>query len=258
MAPTALKQLRIGELSLCGDPANKHALVTIFKSKEPSMTLEQLQAEVTKLTKSVETLTKDKTELQKKCDDMEAERKKKDEEAKKAAEALEKAKTDEVIKIGETEVRKSVLGDSAFAIVKAQQAQLDAQAAEITKANEARELVELTKAAEADYGSLPGLAIDKAAVLQGVAKLAEPIRKTLTEMLKGGEAAMRMQMKERGAAGGARSIDKSGDDPEAKLDKMVDDYVVANKVDKAAAYVEVTKTKAGKDLYAEIQARKSH
>jgi hypothetical protein len=88
-----------------------------------------------------------------------------------------------VLKVGETEVRKSAVGEASFAFMKAQQA-------EIQKARDEADMERLQKRAETEIGHLPGEAIAKAKVLKAINAMGEEDRKVLDTMLKAGEAAI--------------------------------------------------------------------
>lgn len=151
--------------------------------------------------------------------------------------ATKTAQTDEVIKVGAIEVRKSVVGDTTFAVMKAQQEEI--------------ELHKFTTQANADIPNLPGEAADKAKVLRVISTLDAPVAKTLTEMLKGGNAAMVKAVKELGAGGGGNQ-----DDPDEQLDQMALKYGKDNKVSKAVAYDAVLSTPEGQALYNASEVRK--
>lgn len=118
-----------------------------------------------------------------------------------------KAATDEVIKIEGQEVRKSVVGDAQFEIMKSQATRL----ANLEKANveeiSKREEAEFTKAAADNYSHLPGTDVEKGAVLRAISKLDEKVRETVGKMLKAGEGAVVAAFDKVGHSGGKPAVD---------------------------------------------------
>lgn len=160
-------------------------------------------------------------------------------------EAVAKAE-DEVLKVGDTEVRKSIVGAAQFSIFKAQEAR-------IQKAEDDRELTVLTKRAEDEFGTLPGEPVAKAKVLKAVAAMPEEDRTALDIMLKAGEAALRDMTKSRGVDG-TGNVAATAD---GRLDDAVAKFQTDNKiVNKHAAMNDFLKTDAGKKLYAEVESEK--
>lgn len=150
---------------------------------------------------------------------------------------------EEVLKIGDTEVRKSVVGAQTFAIFKAQQE-------EIAKERDKREEAEFAKQADTEIPMLPGQPIAKGRALRAIAKLGADEAKTVNEMLKAGNEAMKARMKVIGQDGG-----DTGDTPVAKLDALAKAHATTHKVDYAKAYDEVMRTDEGRALYAASRAR---
>lgn len=119
-------------------------------------------------------------------------------EAKAALDAFKAAeieKNDETVLVGGKEIRKSAVGDDAFAALKE-------QAAEIAKANKAARVAKFAKQAEESYPSLPGEPVAKAAGLMAMEAMDKDARSALETMLAAGEEAMR---------GRFSAIGKSGD-----------------------------------------------
>ncbi len=198
------------------------------------------------LEKSVADLTKANADLTVKVTGMEAMAKAKDIEIADLKKAKDEASKDEVINIDGAEIRKSKVGEEVFMALKAS----DARA---TKAEDARELIELEKRADKELPMLPGTSVAKAKVLKGIAQLEEETRKTLTEMLKSGNEAMKSRMTELGGAGNG-SIDLQS--PSGQLNKLVEDYATKNNVDRFKATAEVTKSVEGARLYNQVESEK--
>lgn len=205
--------------SAAGKPGDQKVGTKEHSMSDDAKKVADLEVQVADLTKKLEAETAKVTELT------------------KAKEAIEK---DEVIKVGETEVRKSVVGDGVFAVIKAQQA-------EIAKERDAREIAELTKAAETAYGSLPGEPIAKAKALRAVSKLGDEDKAVVEAMLKAGEAAMKAGFNTIGKAGGSIAEGSAED----KLDKLAKAKAEKDGVPFAKAYDEVLKSEDGKRLYNE-------
>lgn len=101
------------------------------------------------------------------------------------------AEGDEVVKVGGREIRKSVVGEDQFAVIKFQQEEIAKQADAITKANEARENAELAKRADEDpYKSFSvekavggAKATSKIDVIRAIAKMDEGPRAVLEKWL---------------------------------------------------------------------------
>lgn len=94
--------------------------------------------------------------------------------------ALKSAQNEEVLKVGDTEVRKSVVGEAQFAIFKAQQG-------EIAKAREEAEIAKLEKRADDDFAHVPGTASEKAQVLKAVSAMPEAVRKSFETIMTAAE-----------------------------------------------------------------------
>jgi hypothetical protein len=249
-----MRAFKMTEISAVDRPAQVHARMSIMKRDDGALPqtekeIEMTEAEIAKKIADATAAEKTKAEAAE-AELLAAKDKLGKSEAtvveltKKVADlaaANDIAKNDEVIKVGETEVRKSAVGDSTFAMFKAQHA-------EIAKANDARELVELTKRAETELSALPGEAIAKAAVLKSIAKMGEAERTTLETMLKGGQAALANLMKTAGRDGSGNS-DKTADE---KIDVMAKAYVTANPGTSFAKAVDhVMQTEEGRVAYNE-------
>jgi hypothetical protein len=141
------------------------------------------------------------------------------------------AKTDETLEHDGVVLRKSVIGEDQFKVMKS-----------LTETNE---INAFTKRADAEIPALPGTSIAKAKALRAVSKLAKEDREVIEAMLKGGNAAMKAQMTTLGKDG-------NGDDTaEGQIEKMVATYMATDKtVTKAVAYTKVLETPEGKALYA--------
>lgn len=222
-----------------------------FMSEDVAKKAAELEAQVAALTKSLA----DAEVLAKLSDDEKAYLdglKDEDAEKFKAADAATRksmmtkaAEADEVFKSAEGhEIRKSVVGDGVFAILKSQADSIKATRDELAKTAERAQTVELTKRAEDELGNLPGEMVAKVAVLKGLASLDKHAQATLTAMLKAGNEALAKGFQSYGVSGGKpQDITKA-----AKRDELVKAHMAANPtVSKAAA--EVAVISAHPDLY---------
>lgn len=172
-------------------------------------------------------------------------------EARKAL--VEKAqKADETLEVAGVTVRKSVVGESTFAILaSAEQARKDAiqkAAAEVAK----REDVELEKRADSEIPHLPGETKVKVAMLRAIDGIQDTeVRKSALESLKANNEAMALAIKNRGSDGIG---DPSG--PGAQMDALAKKLMVEKNIPYATAYDEISKTEEGKRLYDEAEKAK--
>ncbi len=172
------------------DPQVEKKLAELISKKDDPMNWEEIakaaQAEVATLKTEVETLKAAK-------DKAEADAKAAVEENDKTKKALTEA-TDAVIKVGETEVRKSVVGDAQFSVVKALQDQ--AQTAT------------LEKRASDEFSHVAGTATEKALVLKAAEAMPEDTKKAFDAIMVSAEAMAAGAFKTFGGRGG---LDQSGD-----------------------------------------------
>lgn len=216
---TYLRNLKLSELSLVDHPANKAAKVTIFKRDTAGSSagdpLSKKESPMSEDIKKVAELEAQLAAVTKRAEEAEA-------EVAKKVEAIEKKMADELAK----------------------------RDAEIAKERDSRELVELTKRAEADYGFVPGEPIAKAKLLKAASTWSEDDRKFLETTLKAANAAFKQVLAEKGVAGAGNGED----DPVAKFDAAVAKYQAENKVSKAVAMDAVSKSAEGQRLYADARA----
>lgn len=256
-----ISKLTLDEVSGVTVPAQAHALVTIMKndnsqcaddevkdsdsnSEEDEMSeveLEKALAKVADLEALVKMSDAERAHLA--TLDKSAADSFKEMTPEDRAKKLKKAhEADDVIKSGDVEIRKSVVGDAAFAILKSQEIRLADAEARIAKAQEETEIVTLTKSAETDYAHLPGETIAKVAVLRHAAKMPEDVRKTFESMLKAADGALAPAFATLGRATG--TLEKSQKDELRTLTKA---YATTNSVTDAVAEGAVLKLRP--DLY---------
>lgn len=152
-------------------------LSKLIKQGDPDMkTVEQLEAEIATLkgthTAAIEVLTGERDTQKARADAAETalatEKTAHGETQKSLAEA-----TDETLKVGDKEVKKSVFGAEQFDVLKAQE--------------ERAQLAELSKRAETDFGHVVGTAAEKAQVLKAIVALPEDARKAAEAILESAE-----------------------------------------------------------------------
>lgn len=252
---TELLELQLEELSLVDRPANAEAMVTLFKR--------DIQEEVT---------TKMDAEMEDKVKAyMEKEQCSRDEamkalgyEMEKADEAVEEAVEDEAMKSLEAEIatlkaenerlRKGLIENGfvikAEAIEKKAPAEfIEVEGEQINKADIPAPILKKLEEAEAAQKAaaiakqaeetLPNF---KPEVAQALMKF--DLEEQILEALKAADKLFEAQMEEVGKA----DVDGDMDDPQAKLDKMVDAYAMEHELTKAQAYAKVAKTAEGKAL----------
>lgn len=251
--PNHLKDLRLYELSLVDNPANKQARVTLYKrapagktglhTKESEMDelkkrIAELEGSVADVTKKLEAASASVATLTKERDDAIAKATAADAKATELQKAADIAKGDEsFVADGGIVVKKSEVGDTTYKLLKSQHEKLD--------------LVDLTKRAEADIGNLPGEPAMKARIIKAIDGIGdEAVRKAAFETLKAADAAMKGRMKAVGEDG-ETGVTKAED----KIEKAARKYQADNKIASyPAAYDAFLKTEEGRELYAEADA----
>ena len=159
---------------------------------------------------------------------------------------------DEVAKIGGQEIRKSAVGDTAFEIMKAQQAQLDNQAADIKKANDATELSDLRKRADDEYLHVPGSTEERADMLKAMSGMDEPLRKSFEAVFTQSEKLAKSAFSTLGHNNGG--VEKGS--AETQLDTLSKAYAEKHGVSFAVAQSKVLETEDGRKLYTKSQEAK--
>ena len=252
-----LEDIDLLELSLVDNPANQHAAVVLFKrsgynpdvKSENSDLTEKGDGSVTveELTKKLEDLQSQVTDLTEKANMAEDEKKKAEEMAanmKKAAEeagfivegdTITKAADPEYVEIDGEKVEKSLV---PAPVLKA----IEKQAEAIAKMEKAAQEVELAKAGATELPNLAGTDLAKGKLLAAVAGDEE-----LLKGLKAADAAMASQYVEKGTA----EVDEAS--PTHKLNELAKAHASAQNVSFETAYAEVTKAGPGAALLAELR-----
>lgn len=250
--PNLLTKLQLEELSLVDRPANAEAMVSLFKrdtsvaKENDSMTDEQMKAkmkpymdkgmseadakkkvmeDMAKAFKDVERLKAENEKLRKTL---------LDEGFKITADGIEKRQPEEVIEVNGEQVKKS---DIPAPVLKAlEEAEIQKQEADIKK-----------RISE----TVPNLKEDHARILVKAA----PEDESFLEFLRAVDKLFEEAMVEKGESGSQGDMS----DPETQMEKMVEAYIVENKLSKrdyAKAYAAVAKTDAGKALVAKSYKEK--
>ena len=119
------------------------------------------------------------------------------------------AAADETITVDNVELRKSVVGDAMFNLVKSQAADIAKKNEDIAKAEAATLEVTLKKRAGDDLGKLPGDETAKVELLKAVAKLPENVRATFDAIAKAGNDALAGAFDELGVSKGQVDVTKA-------------------------------------------------
>lgn len=156
---------------------------------------------------------------------------------KKAAEG------DETLISAGVTVRKSVVGEGVFTILKAQAAQLEANTREIAKARDDAANATFAKRAVEEFPYVAGTVEERAAILKGIEAMTDPMAKASAEKaLVAANAMAKAGFSRVGTGSGPMPEGAAATDAVGKLDKAAKDYQKANAgVTFAKAYDAVVK-----------------
>ena len=277
-----MRKFRIGEISGVDYPCQALARAVIFKRGEPladegettmlkkslglpeSATDAEVEAALTKRNEDYAAMSAQVAELAKKAtlsdetrahydalEKMDKEKAKafldKDEAGRKAEVAVAKAGDETFTTSDGAVISKRAVGDAAFSVMKSQEARLQAQDAEIKKANEAAANASFTKRATDDFGFLAGSVEDRAAILKHLSTAPEAVRKAADELLKAANATSKLAFAKAGHGGGGSP---EAADANTQLKKMADNLQKADpKLTSAQAYSKAMETPEGAALY---------
>lgn len=278
-----MRKFRIGEISGVDYPCQAHARAVIFKRGEPladegettmlkkslglpetatdaevAAALEKRAADHAALEAQVADLTKRATLSDETRAHLSALEKAGDKEKVKAfldKDEKDRQKEVDLAKAGDETfttsdgavISKRAVGDGAFAVMKSQEARLQAQDAEIKKAAEATALAGFTKRATDDYAHLAGSVEERAAVLKHLATASPEVQKAADAILKAAEGHAKFAFSKAGHGGGSDPVRKSAND---ELQKMADDLRKADpNLTPAAAYDKALASPEGAALY---------
>lgn len=177
------------------EPDVEKRLAELISKKETTMpkTVEQLEADLAKANSQIAALTTERDAALAKANAADVEKDKAVAEAAESKKALVAA-TDEVIKVADTEVRKSEVGDASFKLTKA-------------LADE-RDMARLEKRAETDFRHLPGTTTEKALVLKHVDAMPEEAKKAAEAIMTSAEKMVAMGFQTFGSRGGEYPTNK--------------------------------------------------
>jgi len=260
-----LQDIDILELSLVDSPANQHAAVVLFKHSgyktpvKPENTGKTQKGDgsvtVEELTKQLEALQAQVTDLTTKAADsdkarmMAEEEKRKAEEMaagmKKSAEAagltvedgkIVKRADPEYVEIDGERVEKSLVPAPVLRMI-------EKQAADIAKMQAAAEEVTLAKRGATELPNLAGTDLAKGKLLAAIGDDAAMIA-----TLKAADAAMATQYTEKGNG----NVNNAAS-PSYKLNELAKAHAIAKSVSFETAYAEVTKSGEGADLLVQMR-----
>ena len=254
---TELLELQLEELSLVDRPANAEAIVTLYKRDDIPQG-DKLTMDATEYEKMTDG---QKEEMDKMSDDMKSKMKVYMEEkgmsydkAKAMCERDMKKSEVETLKAENERLRKGLI-DAGYVIKadtiekKAPAEFIEVEGEQINKADipapilkKLEEVGAAQKAAEIAKKAEETLPNFKPEVAQALMKF--DLEEQILEALIAADKLFEAQMEEVGKA----DVDGDMDDPQAKLDKMVDAYAVEHELTKAQAYAKVAKTAEGKAL----------
>jgi hypothetical protein len=253
-----LEDIELMELSLVDVPANQHASVVLYKRSgynpivKPAMPgiTEKGDGSVTveELSKKLETLQAQVTDLTKKAEDAEAAKT----AAETAVEALTKSAADAGLDVTDGKIVKRA--DPEYVEIDGEKVEkalvpapllkaLEKQAAEIAKMQAKADEVELAKRGETELPNLAGTALAKGRLLAAVAADAE-----LVKALKAADAAMAQNYVEKGHGD---VHDEAS--PAYKLDQLAKAHSAAQNISFEVAYADITKSGVGADLLGQIR-----
>lgn len=265
MTTKTVEQVQSDLDKMTRDIATSAAALTAATSKVTELTtsntaltakVDGQTADLAKATDQIKTLalkaamTDEEKEHEARCADEDEKKKFREmsSEARKA-EIKKRFDADEVIEVEGQKVRKSVVGETQFRIIKAQNERIVRSETMAGEERNRRLDSELTKRAETTLNHLPGALVAKVAALKIIDAIPDTsvvkvddgkggqvdasIRKTLTDMLEAGDKAISAAYSRVGVRGG-NSVDLSKGDA-GSFEKRVDEIAVRDKVDKMEA-----------------------
>ena len=260
-----LEEIDLLEVSAVDTPANQHAGVVLFKRSGYNTPVKPENAGVAnegdgsvtveELTKKLEALQAQVTDLTKKADDAEA--------ARTAAEAARTAAEETAATLAKSAEEAGLViedgkivkrADPEYVEIDGEQVEkalvpapvlraIEKQAADIAKMKAEAEAVALAKRGETELPNLAGTPLAKGKLLAAVEGDAE-----LLKALKAADAAMSKTFEE---VGHGDAHDEAS--PSYRLDQLAKAHAAAQNVTYEMAYAEVTKAGAGADLLTQLR-----
>lgn len=253
-----LEEIDLLEVSAVDTPANQHAGVVLFKRSGYNSPVKPENAGVAnegdgsvtveELTKKLEALQAQVTDLTKKADEAEAARTAAEEAAATLAKSAEEAglaiedgrivkRADpEYVEIDGEKVEKALVPAPVLRAI-------EKQAADIAKMQKEAEEVALAKRGETELPNLAGTPLAKGKLLAAV-----EADEDLLKALKAADAAMSKTFEE---VGHGDAHDEAS--PSYRLDQLAKAHAAAQNVSYEMAYAEVTKAGAGADLLTQLR-----
>lgn len=169
--------------------------------------------------------------------------------AERSAEIAKAKDGDETITVAGQSIKKSVVGEAAFAVFKAQAEETAAMQKRLDEETEKRLSAELTKRAETEIANLPGDVTKKVGVLKAIDKMDKETQDTLTTMLKAGDSAIKSAFESLGHRDGKGELSKKGKEAVDAFEKRVSEVAARDKLGKTEAM-----TKARQEFPKEFEA----
>lgn len=146
---------------------------------------------------------------------------------------------DETMKMAGVTVSKRAVGETAFAVMKAQQEQIDKQAASILKAEEAALEGTIKADIAKNFSHVAGTEAEKVALLKAINALPEAVQKAQRAIMLSNEALAKAAFTMTGQGGGA---EPEAGTAEAEVEKRASEIAKAKGVSLAKARVELVDT----------------
>jgi hypothetical protein len=128
---------------------------------------------------------------------------------------------DEVLMVGDQRIAKSVVGETAFEIFKAQSEQIEKAQEEIKKERDLREFEQLKKRADDSFPHVPGTTEERANMLKVMGKMPEKLRKSFETVMTHSEKMAKSAFESLGySSGDLENIRKGSQDFEAKVTEI--------------------------------------
>lgn len=229
------------------------AAITAIVKDAVSAALTDKDAQIRKL-QAEASLTAEQKAYYDKLSDVEKEAFLKLDAKKRDAEVKKASDSDETVEIEGRIVRKSVVGDDLFYIMKSQSDRLQTQEEMVRKEREARELAEFEKIAKDEYSNLPGTDAEKAKVLKFMSICDPGVKTTLETIMKAANEGLKIALfTEKGHQG------HGGDEtPELKLSKMAMQIMGGGgNLTYEQAYEKACETPEGRSLYAQSRMKRA-
>jgi hypothetical protein len=140
------------------------------------------------------------------------------EKAEKERLAKEAAENDEELVVKGQTIKKSVICDIQFGLMKSMTEEIEKNSADIKKAKDEATLAKLEKRADDEFSHVPGTTAERAAILKAVSEMPDALKKSFETVLKQSEALAKSAFTMKGTnAGDSEDVRKGRQDFEAKV-----------------------------------------